>query len=176
MGLFSDHRLLFFEYVMRTKSAKCVNFRLADWGGLREALSCLDLAPTETANTDIDTDWERWKDLLLSAANDFIPRETFKRRHTPPWIDGEVKQVLKKKGSCRRKAKRKSCPELWEKYKELRRLSKSLICAKRTQYFQSLPNLLKTNSKKFWSVFKSASKQSSVPNKMTWTQDNEVLH
>ena len=44
------------------------------------------------------------------------------------------------------------------------------------EFFQKLPSLLKSNSKKFWSVFKSTSKQSNIPAKMTWTnQDSTSL-
>ena len=43
---------------------------------------------------------------------------------------------------------------------------------KAKQYFQKLPLLLKSNSKKFWSVFKSSTKHSNIPSKMTWTQDS----
>ena len=76
------------------------------------------------------------------------------------------------KDSCRRKAKRTSCPRLWEKFRILRRSAKSLVRAKRTQYFHSLPSLLRSNSKKFWSVFKSTSKHSNIPGKMTWTRQD----
>ena len=38
----------------------------------------------------------------------------------------------------------------------------------------SLPYLLKSSPKKFWSVFKNTRKQASVPNKVTWTRDETV--
>jgi hypothetical protein len=42
-----------------------------------------------------------------------------------------LKHLLQKKDSCRRAAKQKSCSSLWEKYRELRRKTKSIIYAKR---------------------------------------------
>ena len=65
-----------------------------------------------------------------------------------------------------------SCSSLWEKFRELRRAAKSLVRTKRMQYFQKLPLLLKSNSKKFWSVFKTSTKHSNIASKMTWTQDS----
>ena len=122
-------------------------FDLADWSGLRDALDKCDLSPSES--TDVNTDWERWRDLFLEVAAEFIPHKTFKRRNSPSWVDGEVKRLLSKKDSCRKRAKSSSCPKLWEKFRNLRRRAKSLLKSKRTQYFQSLPSMLKWNSKKF---------------------------
>ena len=81
---------------------------------------------------------------------------------------------VKEKETVRRKAKSKSNQSLWEKYRKLRRERKSLISIKRKAFYMSLPDLLKSSPKKFWSVFKNTSKQASVPNKMTWTRDETV--
>ena len=35
--------------------------------------------------------------------------------------------------------------------------------------------MLKSNSKKFWSVFKATSKYSSIPSKMTWTHQALIV-
>ena len=174
----SDHHLTFFDFQLFTKPRGCdrrtvFNFDRADWSGLRDALDKCDLSPSES--TDVNTDWERWRDLFLEVAAEFIPRKTFKRRNSPPWVDGEVKRLLSKKDSCRKKAKSSSCPKLWEKFRNLRRRAKSLLKSKRTQYFQSLPSMLKWNSKKFWSVFKATSKTSNIPSKMTWTQHDSTF-
>ena len=55
--------------------------------------------------------------------------------------------------------------------RSLRRQVKSLLHDKRKEFFQNLPDLLKTSSKKFWSVFKSVSKHSNIPNKVSWSKD-----
>ncbi len=179
MGIFTDHHLMFFDLQLHVKSTGCdkrtvFNFQHANWDALYETLSHLDLTPSEF--TDIDTDWTKWKDSFLGAAAKHIPRKNFKRRSTPLWIDGEVKHLLQKKDSCRRAAKRKSCSSLWEKYRELRRKTKSIIHAKRKKFFESLPALLSSSTKKFWSAFKSVSKHSNVPNKMTWSQPDGVKY
>jgi hypothetical protein len=175
MDLSSDHHLMFFDFLLHVKLTgldrrTVFNFHLADWNGLQRALDQYVLSPSKS--TDINTDWEQWKDFFLSVAAEHIPLKTFKRRNTLPWFDGEVRRLLSKKDSCRRKAKRTSCPRLWEKFRILRRLAKPLVRAKRTQYFHSLPSLLRSNSKKFWSVFKSTSKHSNIPGKMTWTRQD----
>ena len=85
-----------------------------------------------------------------------------------------MKCLLRKKDLCRKKAKHNLCHALWQKYRDLRRKSKSMICDKRKQYFQTLPNLLRSSSKKIWSVFKSVSKNSSIPSKMKWCENDEL--
>ena len=47
-----------------------------------------------------------------------------------------------------------------------------MIAEKRKEWFQGLPNLLKSNGKKFWSSFKSSTKQSSIPSEVIWTRSD----
>ncbi len=179
MDLSSDHSLTFFDVLLHIKSTgfdkrTVFDFHRADWNGLYHALNHSNLSPNESS--DINDDWKRWKDLFLGVAAEFIPLKTFKRRSSPPWIDSEVRRLLSKKDSCRKKAKLSSCANLWEKFRELRRAAKKLVNTKRRQYFEKLPSLLKSNSKKFWSVFKSTSKHSNIPSKMTWTQQDSTSY
>ena len=174
----SDHHLTFFDFLLFTKQKGCdkrtvFNFHLADWSGFLDALDKCNLSPNES--TDVNTDWELWRNIFLDVATEYIPRKTLKRRNSPPWVDGEVKRLLSKKDSCRKKAKKLSCLKLWEKFRNLRRKAKSLLKVKRMQYFQSLPSMLKSNSKKFWSIFKATSKNSSIPSKMTWTHQDLIV-
>jgi hypothetical protein len=122
-------------------------------------------------NLDLDADWEKWKNTFLSAAADHIPRKSFKKNSSPPWFDGEIKHLINKKNFCIKMAKQSLNPSAWEKFLTLRRQVKSLLYDKRKEFFQNLPDLLKTSSKKFWSVFKSVSKHSNIPNKVSWSKD-----
>ena len=79
--------------------------------------------------------------------------------------------IINKKDFCRKRAKQSLNPSAWEKFRTLRRQVKSLLHDKRKEFFQNLPDLLKTSSKKFWSVFKSVSKHSNIPNKVSWSKD-----
>ena len=174
----SDHHLTFFDFLLFTEQKGCdkrtvFNFHLADWPGFLDARDKCNLSPNKSTHVNID--WERWRNIFLDVATEYLPRETFKRRNSPPWVDGEVKRLLSKKDSCRRKEKKLSCPKLWEKFRNLRRRAKSLLKVKRMQYFQSLPSMLKSNSKKFWSVFKATFKNSNIPSKMTWTHQDLIV-
>ena len=151
MDLSSDHHLMFFDFLLHVKLTgldrrTVFNFHLADWNGLQRALDQYDLSPSKS--TDINTDWEQWKYFFLSVAAEHIPLKTFKRRNTPPWFDGEVRRLLSKKDSCGRKAKRKLCTRLWEKFCILRRSAKSLVRAKRMQYLSLSSIIVKVKQQK----------------------------
>jgi hypothetical protein len=49
------------------------------------------------------------------------------------------------------------------------------MARKRIEFFQKLPNLMKSNTEKFLSVFKSVSRTSSVPHKMVWSRDDRSV-
>jgi len=75
------------------------------------------------------------------------PVKTFKRKSTPPWLDNKIKQLLKKKETARRKAKKTAQLNIHKKYRALRRQAKKRIAEKRNEWFQGLPNLLKSTAK-----------------------------
>ena len=81
---------------------------------------------------------------------------------------------FKRKTVAEERPNRNRAPEssLWEKYRDLRHKTKSIIYVKRKKFPESLPALLRT--KKFWSIFKSVSKHSNIPNKMSWSHPDDV--
>jgi hypothetical protein len=58
------------------------------WSGLQYKIDKCNLSPSEC--TDVNIDWERWKDLFPEAAAEFIQHKAFKQCNSPPWVDGEV--------------------------------------------------------------------------------------
>ena len=147
MDLSSDHNLTFFDVLLHIKSTgfdkRTVSISTTQTG-LYHGLNHGNLSPNESS--DINGDWERGKDLFLGVLADYIPLKTFKRRSSPPWIDGEVSRLLSKKDSCSKKVKLSSCANLWEKFGGLRRAVKKLVRTKWRQYFQKLPSLLNSNT------------------------------
>ena len=108
MNLSSDHKLLFFDLKLCIKhlghdSRKVYDFSRADWNALLNSLNNADLCPL--TQNDVNDDWLRWKSLFLDAVTKYIPQRLLKRRNSPPWIDKEVKCLLRKKDLCRKKAK-----------------------------------------------------------------------
>jgi hypothetical protein len=54
-----------------------------------------DLAISQTS--DINDCCEIWRDLFLTAVEDIVPKKTVSDKNTPPWIDHEVKHLIRKK-------------------------------------------------------------------------------
>lgn len=88
MGIYTDRCLLFFDFSKHVSSSGfykrvTLSYRLADWDGLTEALTRVDLLPSDISDADVEADWQRWKDLLQGAAADHIPSKKVKKRNTP---------------------------------------------------------------------------------------------
>ena len=86
---------------------------------------------------DIDTDWERWKKIFLTAVSNFIPQRKLKGRNSLPWIDGNILHKIRKKELIRRKMKKDPFGSLQRKYKSMRSEVKKLLCENREKFFQS---------------------------------------
>ena len=166
-GLFTDHGTIVFSVKTAKKAAPPLtrtvfDYRRADFEGLRAALEAIDL--TSTIHKDVvNTSWLEWKDTFLAAVQDFIPTKKNKGRNSPPWIDGEIIHALRKKDAIRQKIKKTPTDALRSKFKELRAKVKRLVAESRENFYNSLDADLRSNPKRFWSVFKLNNKESSLP-------------
>ena len=78
-----------------------------------------------------------------------MPKARVRDSNTPPWIDKEVRHLLKRKESARRAAKKHNSAFYLEKLsKILRKESKALINRKLEEYHTSLGDSLKVNPKR----------------------------
>jgi len=90
----------------------------------------------------------KFQDLLLSAIAEHVPLITLRGRSRPPWITSEVMKLVRKKKALWKRLRRNNCPELFSRFKQLR---KQTIAASYHNYLQSLSEKLKVDPKKFWS-------------------------
>ena len=91
---------------------------------------------------DIDNDWRRWCDCFMDAVYRHIPTKIIKKRKSPPWFDSEAQHLLNKKETARRKAKRNPNGNIWENFRDLRQVCKSLLSRKRKEFFQNVPIII----------------------------------
>ena len=98
---------------------------------------------------DIDTEWECWKKIFLSAVTNFIPQKKLKGQNPLPWIDGNILHKIKMKESIRRKMKKDPSGSLERKYKSMRSKVKKLLRESRETYFQSVDDSFKVNPRDF---------------------------
>jgi hypothetical protein len=92
----SDHYLIEFDIKLCFQKAKAVrqtvyDFKNANFNAARDHLLYVPLHFSVTDEADIDECWQVWKDLFLTAIDQFVPKKTVLDTNTPPWIDWEVK-------------------------------------------------------------------------------------
>ncbi|KAI8522133.1 hypothetical protein Bbelb_018870 [Branchiostoma belcheri] len=94
---------------------KVCNFKRADWLGLSAHLESLRLSVIH--HHDIDSAWEACSSAVQSAVDMFVPSRNLKVSTSPPWIDGEVRNLQNKKRTAWKRAKRSDSPSHWEKFR-----------------------------------------------------------
>ena len=97
--------------------------------------------------------WNEFKTLLLSAIEGNIPSHTQRRNNCYPWINKEVKRLLRKKKRLYKQAKKTG---KWENYRFLPKECRSQMRAIEWEYINNtIEGLQNNNTKPFWSYVKS---------------------
>ena len=98
--MFTDHHII--EFSIRTKFTKAkpvrrviFDYNKTDFSALRRALSEAELDVPFTNN--MDECWKQWKSAFLSIVTNFVPTKPVPDTNSPPWIDGEVRHLIRKK-------------------------------------------------------------------------------
>ena len=153
----SNHYVIEFSIKLRFKRAKgtsrqVFDFKKANFDALRAALA---RTPFELAAAD-DSDeyWSRWKDLFLMAVKDYVPMKTVRNTNLPPWIDAEVRHLIRKKYTALRKFRLNKTTERKQKLRTLSQSIKALVRRKHQEYLSKIQSSFKDNPKQFWSYHK----------------------
>ena len=173
----SDHRSVFFKIKTGNnyKSAGkriVFNYKKANWEELKRTLSYI---PWHVAmlDEDINQNLIKCEDLLWAAINEFIPTKQVKSKHTPPWIDREVKNLCRKKDQTSRKALRTKNPAHVERFNQLRRDVKRLINKKYQAYLTTLADSVQSEPKKLWSFYSVKTNSKRIPNALKRTKEDK---
>jgi hypothetical protein len=111
-NLFSDHKCLLFEFQgTATPSDKLkrsvYDYNRADFEKMNRTFESIEFEFSDpTSMTDINENWNLWRDTFLAVADKCIPTKIVKGRYNPPWLTGEIKSLIKKKETLRRKIRR----------------------------------------------------------------------
>ena len=98
----------------------------------------------------------------MSTADKFIPKPKIKERNSPPWINAEIRHLLNKKETIRRKLRSNQNNHLKQSYRDIRALIKRQIEESRSSYFDKVGAEIDTNPKRFWSLIKAFAKSSNA--------------
>ena len=180
MGICTDHNGLMFDIQMSIKAPSKLSRYVYDFPkgnipDLRNNLANDDLLSCiSDSHEDLDTDWSLWKEKFISIVDQFIPKRKIKDRNSPPWINAEIRHMLNKKETIRRKLRTNSSNCRKQSYRNARSLIKSLIKESRSSYFDKVGAEIDTNPKRFWSLIKAFTKSSNcgnVPNSVSLYAD-----
>ena len=172
-GLETDHDLLEFDFVARPRRVKkparyAYNFKSSDFENLKlQIMQSSAISNSVSCNSSVDTCWSNWKSALSDIIDANIPKARVRDSNTPPWIDKEVRHLLKRKESARRAAKKHNSAFYLEKFRILSKESKALINRKLKEYHTSLGDSLKVDPKRVWNYFRHKTKSNSIPANVT---------
>ena len=118
-GLFTDHRTVFeFRTLVRAPvKTHCFVYNYAK--GDFDALHSVNLTSV-VGDSDLESCWQTWKDLFLTAVKDNIPTKRLRGRNPVSWLTGAVISIIKKKETVRRKLKLHPSESLKVKFQTLR--------------------------------------------------------
>ena len=106
---------------MKKPGRYAYNFKSADFENLK-----LQIMRSSAISNSVSC-WSNWKSALLDITDANIPKHRIRDSNTPPWIDNEVRHLLKRKESARPAAKKHNSAFYLEKFRILRKESKALI-------------------------------------------------
>ena len=100
---------------------------------------------------DIDSRWDYWKSLFVQIVDSHIPTMKARlRAKTLPWIDSDVRRLIKARTYYRTKAKKSMKVEDWEQYRKLRNQVTWRLKKAKLKYFGSLSQQSSRNPRKVW--------------------------
>ncbi|CAB3977922.1 Hypothetical predicted protein, partial [Paramuricea clavata] len=123
------------------KRAKPINRRVFDYGkgNFDELRNFLTRYPINVTPTDsINDDWEQWKDTFLTAVRRYIPMRTVKDKNSPPWIDKQVRQLIRKKFKALKQYRRNKSADRKRKLRSVTQQIKYLIRSKHRGYLAKI--------------------------------------
>ena len=119
------------------------------------------------STNDIDKLWSCWKKSFFDAVNNHIPTKTIKDTNSLPWVDKEVRHLIRKKYSALKRYRQNKCETRKQKLRGLSDAVKSLIKKKHREYLsrENRNIICNYNPEPFWTYHKailhSRSKQTS---------------
>jgi hypothetical protein len=174
----SDHDIPMVELdtqpIRRTQKPRTIPlYKRANWDTLAQEMAKVDEEMKNMPDdTSADEKWTMFRDALQAGIKNHIPMKTCKKKDNLPYINSEIKKLIKKRDRAykqRKKAQRNfehSMPHYEDKdkkYKDLKHLVQKKLRDAYWNYIESIiapmdPENPYTGMKKFWTLIKSLRK------------------
>ena len=135
---------------------KCYLFSKADWNSLNKASSEIssEIHDMLLNGKNVNELWTYFKETLKGKIDLFVPSRLRGGRPRTPWINRDIKKLLKKKQRLFIQARKSG---LWNNYKNFQRECKRTIRRAEWNYMNNIieKGLKQKNNKPFWQYIKS---------------------
>ena len=187
----AEHDIVYLEYDVKIKRVqqaprKIFLYKRADMGGLHDHMGQFKdffFLSDDHSSMTVNDMWVTFKSEFIAAVERFIPSKMTKTKYSLPWIDNSIKRLVRKRERLYLHARKSSCPDLMNNYKNFRAHVQKVI---RDAYWRHVSNIftLEENEidpdspkknikvKRFWSFVKSLKKGASG---ITSLRENGIL-
>lgn len=130
------------------------DYKHADYDAINHELSAfLDVYLPNFQDRSVNTNWNLFKEKVASLIEKYVPRIVISTNSQSPWFSQSLKRLCNKKKRIFRSAKLTGTQERWTAYEAVAtEYKKALKHAKDLFFNTTLPSLLITNPRQFWSV------------------------
>ena len=124
----ADHDIVYAELQLNPVRARPTKRRIAcynqaDWARMRTATAELtaSILSVYTEDSHIEVIWTTWKDSLTEQVQQYIPHRTTGPKHDLPWVDCELKKLIRRRNRIHKKWKKTGREELYTAFWALKR-------------------------------------------------------
>ncbi|CAB4002720.1 Hypothetical predicted protein [Paramuricea clavata] len=137
----SDHFPVEFSITQTFSRARRIRLNVYDFnhGRFQELRTFLQRTPIEIDLTEnIDECWMQWKSNFQAAVDQFVPVKTITNKNSPPWIDCEVRYLIRKKYTALRNYRLDKSDSWKLKLRTISQNVKKLIRRKHREYLHKI--------------------------------------
>ena len=168
-NLFSDHLFIFFDLLTNYHPPQqtfsySLDFSKGDFDAFNDYLLEFDFSFCNSM--DIDSAWNHLKSILSIGCSRYIPKIRINSHRPPKWFNSDIRHLLNRVHSLRRKVNRSPTPYLSEKLSFLEQSLQDLMTTTRTQFEASLFQDYSKNSKAIHRYLNMFTSSSVIPNQV----------
>jgi hypothetical protein len=90
-------------------------YKKANWDTMKQELSYLQ----NNQNTlNVEDMWDKFKTTITALVKDHIPHKTAKSKDSQPWINNDIRKLIKRRDRLYKKSKKTGNQTINKKYKE----------------------------------------------------------
>ena len=109
---------------------------------------------------NVESLWNEIKSAIHQAVEKHVPTKLTQARKTHPWVNTEIRHLIKRKQRAHRKARRSKKERDLARYKRLQKETRKEIRKAHRSHLEEITTDLKTNPKRFWQYVKTTKQES----------------